>query len=222
MFPADGASERRQNFFLIQPLLNSQATLMVSTSYLIRPSLRCLQCAYRPGSLIPSTARHISATASQRDEASLQNILTPPPAPDPLLVSIPSKEPKPRRPKTQLVGSRRWRAASRAIDSVPFEQLPYQCFQEARKILAADREEKLQQIQVQRRRIKRWLATDPAECGGQDGMKGKLVAMQKHLEHLKILADSNDPTIKMRFEDGKGMISRNFPFESSSCSRYCD
>ena len=36
-------------------------------------------------------------------------------------------------------------------------------------------------------------------------MKGRLVRMQKHLHHLKILADINDPTIRMRFEDGKGV-----------------
>lgn len=33
--------------------------------------------------------------------------------------------------------------------------------------------------------------------------KGRLIAMQKYLEELKILADINDPMIKKRFEDGE-------------------
>lgn len=47
-------------------------------------------------------------------------------------------------------------------------------------------------------------AQDAAELGGEARKKGKLVAMHKYLEHLKILADSNDPVIKKRFEDGLG------------------
>ena len=30
------------------------------------------------------------------------------------------------------------------------------------------------------------------------------MAMERHLEDLKILADVNDPVIKKRFEDGQG------------------
>lgn len=47
-------------------------------------------------------------------------------------------------------------------------------------------------------------AQDAAELGGEARKFGKLVAMHKYLEHLKILADSNDPVIKKRFEDGLG------------------
>jgi large subunit ribosomal protein L35 len=127
---------------------------------------------------------------------------------NPLLVSTPREERQLIRTGVQPIGSRRRRAALQAPDSIPFEQLPYQCFQEARKILAADREEKLRQIEVQRQRIAKWQAKDPAQCGGEAGMKGRLVAMQKHLQHLKILADINDPMIKMRFEDGQGSIAQ--------------
>ena len=90
------------------------------------------------------------------------------------------------------------------MPSVPFEQLPYQCFQEARKILRDDRTEKLAQIAVERKRIEKATALDPSQCGGEAAKKGKLVAMHKHLERLKILADINDPMIKKRFEDGNG------------------
>ena len=89
-------------------------------------------------------------------------------------------------------------------DNVPFEQIPYQCFQEARKVLAEDREEKLAQIALMRKRIATWQAV-PQEEIGVPRKKGRLVAMQKHLEHLKILADVNDSVIKKRFEDGMGM-----------------
>jgi large subunit ribosomal protein L35 len=82
--------------------------------------------------------------------------------------------------------------------------MPYQCFQEARKVLQEDREEKIEKITEMRRRIARWQNIPADEFGGDYVKKGKLVRMQKHLEELKILADINDPVIKKRFEDGMG------------------
>ena len=185
---------------------------MATTSYLIRPPLRCF--LYGPGQSLGMTvaARRLTTTASRRDEASIENISaspSPPPPPppprlDPLLISTPREERQLIRTGVWPIGSRRRRAALQAPNSIPFEQLPYQCFQEARKILAADREEKLRQIKLERQRIAMWKARDPAKWGGENSMKGRLIRMQKHLQHLKILADINDPTIKMRFEDGKG------------------
>ncbi|KAG8530409.1 uncharacterized protein KY384_004911 [Bacidia gigantensis] len=91
--------------------------------------------------------------------------------------------------------------------------MPYQCFQEARKVLAADREEKLVQIAEQRRRIAKWQAA-PAQTQREEGSKkGRLVAMQKHLEDLKILADINDPVIRKRFEDGMGRLPPSFDLD---------
>ena len=185
---------------------------MATTSYLVRPSLNSFHHVHRKGLIISLTAqclRCLSVSASPSDEAPLHTVSTSPNPPttlDPLLVSTPKEERQLTRTGVQLIGSRRRRAALQVPDSIPFEQLPYQCFQEARKILATDREEKLRQIEAQRQRIMRWQARDPAECGGQTKMNGKLIGMQKHLEHLKILADINDPMIKMRFEDGKGNI----------------
>ena len=106
------------------------------------------------------------------------------------------------------IGSRRRRAAMKTSDNVPFEQMPYQCFQEARKILAADREDKLAQIAEMRKRIAYWQGVPAADIGGEYVKKGRLVRMQKYLEQLKILADSNDPVVKKRFEDGFGTSFR--------------
>ena len=106
------------------------------------------------------------------------------------------------------VGSRRRRALQlRDPDHLPFEQMPYQCFQEARKVLAVDREEKLAQIADMRIRIGKVMEKPAEAMGGDYVKKGKLVRMQKYLEELKVMADINDPLIKKRFEDGMGTCS---------------
>lgn len=87
-----------------------------------------------------------------------------------------------------------------------FDQLPFQCFQEARKVLIADRQEKLKQIETMRNRIARLQESDgnALHRGGEAYKQKRLESMRKDLEHLKILADINDPNVKRRFEDGKG------------------
>lgn len=109
------------------------------------------------------------------------------------------------------VGSRRRRAALQTSDNIPFEQLPYQCFQEARKILQEDREEKLKAIETERARILRLSEQDvSAVAGGEKKKPIRLDSMRRHLEKLKILADINDPLIKKRFEDGEGMSAKRY------------
>lgn len=104
-----------------------------------------------------------------------------------------------------LTGPRRRRALLRGETAgVPFEQLPYQCFQEARKILLQDREEKLQQIKTQRDRIARLKEADASIHGGELRKRNRIFSMQRYLEELKIKADINDPMVKKRFEDGQG------------------
>lgn len=104
------------------------------------------------------------------------------------------------------IGSRRRRAALKTSDNLPFEQLPYQCFQEALKFLKADRGEKIQAIQRERLRISNLMALDSSMVtGGERQKQNRLDSMRKHLEYLKIQADINDPLIKKRFEDGEGM-----------------
>jgi large subunit ribosomal protein L35 len=102
------------------------------------------------------------------------------------------------------IGSRRRRAALQTSANIPFEQLPYQCFQEARKILLADRGEKLKEIEVERARIERLREQDAAVSGGEKQKQTRLRSMMDRLERLKILADINDPIVKKRYEDGEG------------------
>jgi large subunit ribosomal protein L35 len=103
------------------------------------------------------------------------------------------------------IGSRRRRAAIKSSDNLPFEQLPYLCFQEALKVLREDREEKLKLIATERLRISNVQSRDVSTFrGGQLEKETKLASMRRYLEWLKIQADINDPLIKKRFEDGEG------------------
>ena len=106
------------------------------------------------------------------------------------------------------IGSRRRRIAMRTTTNIPFEQMPYQAFQEARNILAADREEKLSKIQTELDKITRLESKDAADVKGGQAMKDvKLASLRREVEKLKILADSNDPLVKKTFEDGLGMLT---------------
>ena len=87
---------------------------------------------------------------------------------------------------------------------VPLEQLPFQCFQEARKVLMDDRAEKIKMIEKERAKIARLRAVPDEEAGGTRQKEIRLRSMQTTLEHWKILADVNDPMVKKRFEDGLG------------------
>lgn len=125
--------------------------------------------------------------------------------PDPATVHVPRLERKLMRAGQFPIGSRRRRAALAHSPGIPFDELPYQCFQEARKILIADRAEKLQKIETERYRIARLRETDPNTFpGGEVYKQRRLRSMLAELEHLKILADINDPNVKRRFEDGNG------------------
>ncbi|KAI0840049.1 PEBP-like protein [Hypoxylon sp. FL0890] len=110
---------------------------------------------------------------------------------------------------TPPIGSRRRRAAIRTSENVPFEQLPYQCFQEARKILQEDRQEKIEAIAKELAKIKR-LEETPADQvpGGERKKNLRLASLRKYVEELKILADVNDPIVKRKFEDGLGDMDK--------------
>ncbi len=156
-------------------------------------------------------SRAFSASPNVRTEASIEDISSNPNIPppgrllDPNTVATPRLERRlHRETRQQPIGSRRRRAALQSTANIPFEQLPYQCFQEARSLLLADRVNKLSQIEEERRRIAKIQATSAEHFGGEYVKKGRLVRMQKYLEELKILADINDPVIKKRFEDGEG------------------
>ncbi|KAK7730039.1 mitochondrial 54S ribosomal protein YmL35 [Botryosphaeria dothidea] len=175
-----------------------------------RPFQACIRCARTPA----VQARGFTSTAVSSEEAQVQK---PQPSSkptteaaklDPNTVITRRDEKKLIKSGVFPIGSRRRRAALQQSQNIPFEQLPYQCFQEARKILKADREEKLQQIQQQRERIARVEAQDPTVSGGESQKSVRLTSMRNHLEELKILADINDPIVKKRFEDGKGDMNK--------------
>lgn len=172
---------------------------MSNPVYTIKPALRCLRRSRNYTRCLRSFT-----TIHPLQEAALQ-ATSPTPTLDPALVSKKSQEEQLISQGIQPIGSRRRRAALRTTTNIPFEQLPYQCFQEARKILLSDREEKLELIEEERKRIARLEARNAAECGGEVVKRAKLIAMRKYLEHLKIMADINDPMIKKRFEDGDGI-----------------
>jgi large subunit ribosomal protein L35 len=101
------------------------------------------------------------------------------------------------------IGSRRRRAAILSGSRIPFEQLPYQCFQEARKVLIQHREEKVQDIEAERQKIAR-LKAQSVDPQNEQRHQHRVNSMQRYLDELKIHADINDPMVKRRFEDGKG------------------
>ncbi|KAF2087374.1 phosphatidylethanolamine binding protein [Saccharata proteae CBS 121410] len=106
------------------------------------------------------------------------------------------------------IGSRRRRAALQQSAQIPFEQLPYQCFQEARKVLQEDRQEKIRAIEQQRQQIAKIQAQDAAAFGGVQAKETRLKTRTKLLEKLKVLADINDPIVKRKFEDGTGDMNK--------------
>ncbi len=181
-------------------ILNMSASKTVG-----RRTFQCLVQAakHNEKSVLSATSRGFTSTPIRKDEASLETTTSAPPL-DPALVSTPREERQLMRAGIRPIGSRRRRAALQGSANLPFELLPFQCFQEARKILGADREDKLKQIEVERGRIARLQAQDPAVSGGETAKQGRLISMRKHLDELKILADINDPAIKKRFEDGEG------------------
>lgn len=172
-----------------------------------KPLIQCLRQTYRNGTALPvQPYRSFTSTFPVQNEA--QEEVRKQPFyrdPDPTLVTSPRLERRLIRAGRFPVGSRRRRAALQGSENIPFEKLPYQCFQEARKVLLEDREEKMKQIEMERGRLERLRAADPATVGGEAKKKTRITSMEKSLERLKINVDINDPLVKRRFEDGKGM-----------------
>jgi large subunit ribosomal protein L35 len=195
----------------------------------------CLRCVRQPvnGSLAANGTplRLLSTTPIAREEVQTEATgATPPPPPpaksqgkelpeymkkwgnlDPNRVEDKRTERRLiRRDGIQPIGSRRRRAAIRrsvlrGTEEISFEQLPYQAFQEARKFLLEDRQEKLKQIETQKLRLKNLMAQDPAISGGEAAKQRRISSMQNQLNELIIQADINDPIVKKKFEDGQGM-----------------
>ncbi|EGR49439.1 uncharacterized protein TRIREDRAFT_60008 [Trichoderma reesei QM6a] len=176
-----------------------------------RPLARQLrqQCSIRP--FTSGAAR--AAEVQQQQTTTSSSSSSAPQQPSPLDLDPNSVLPEFEAPLIKAgkmpVGSRRRRVALRTTASIPFEQLPYQAFQEARAILAADRQEKVAKIREQLDKIAALEAKDAAQVKGGEKMKEtKLASLRRSVEELKILADINDPLVKKRFEDGLGDMNK--------------
>lgn len=178
---------------------------MASCQKIAQPLTQRLKCLRIAGQSTRA-ARNFTSSSRKGEELSTQTTSSYKPILDPLTVSSAKGERRLMRDGIVPIGSRRRRAAIRTSDDIPFEQLPYHCFQEARKVLQADREEKLKLIRTERLRISNLAAQDGSTVsGGERQKQRRLDSMKRHLEYLKIQADINDPMIKKRFEDGDGM-----------------
>ena len=172
--------------------------------------------------------RHFSSTATRNDDTTVQKTGSESsnPAVDAALLgqkatgeSTESWDKFAAEALSPSLGSRRRRAALATVTQVPFEQMPYQCFQEARKVLNQDREEKVSKIIEQTEKIKRIEATDASTYrGGEPYKQRRLKSLREEIEKLKILADINDPEVKRRFEDGMG----TYPWILRMVLRRCD
>lgn len=180
-----------------------------------KPLLQCLRTTSTkglPGLPLQST-RAFQSSPVAHEQAQTETSSQPfHRAPDPALVSSPRLERRLMRQGLTPVGSRRRRAALQNAPNLPFEQLPYQCFQEARKVLQADRVEKLEVIKKMKEKIARLEALSPEQAGGKQVQRSRLGGMKVHLENLMIQADINDPMVKKRFEDGNGTLSLSSTF----------
>ncbi|TGO58479.1 hypothetical protein BCON_0054g00090 [Botryotinia convoluta] len=171
----------------------------------VRPMARCLQNT--PSLYLSARSiRPFTSSTTFNAEAAAQEAA--PSGLDPATVVRPENERKLMRQGIMPIGSRRRRAALKTSANIPFEQLPYQCFQEARKVLQADREEKLEMIAKERLRLKNLEAQDASVSGSEKQKQTRIESIKRYLEYLKIQADINDPLIKKRFEDGEGDMNK--------------
>ncbi|KAG7108921.1 hypothetical protein HYQ44_012285 [Verticillium longisporum] len=174
---------------------------MSSCRQAARPLAKCLRhdaLQLRPFTTTPSAPAEVYKVVRDRPEG------TPDPLElDPNTAVAPWAEKDLWKAGTPPVGSRRRRYAIRTSQNLPFEQLPYQAFQEARKILALDRQKKVEAIAAEVEKMRKIRETDVALFrGGEKKREMKLESIRRHIEHLKIQADINDPAVKRRFEDG--------------------
>lgn len=197
------------------------------------PLARCLRQGLATQSASPSVsaaaARSFSSSASRRDVETTTNSSSTPAADaqsaqdlasatntenplkeqwlDPNTTTLLWAERRLLKQGREPIGSRRRRAAVRQSPNIPFEQLPYHCFQEARKVLAEDRAEKLEELKETSVEIAK-LEQRPANVyrAGEQFKQKRLESLRSHLENLKIQADINDPAVKRKFEDGLGKL----------------
>lgn len=124
---------------------------------------------------------------------------------DPLTTTLRWAERKNMKQGIYPIGSRRRRVAIRTSPNLPFEYLPYQCFQEAMNVLRQDRQEKLDMIASMEKRLAKMKMRDASTFkGGEKDRFDKIRRMKQTLDKLIIEADINDPEVKRRSEDSLG------------------
>jgi large subunit ribosomal protein L35 len=175
-----------------------------------RPLARCLQCTKNDRISLPvrsfTTSRPALLETTTTSEPASTEASPPPASLNPELVSKPAQERRlTEETGQQPIASRRRRHMLKQTQNIPFEQLPFQCFQEARKILQEDRKEKIEEIQMQRERIEK-LKQQTVAPQDEGRRNHRLASMRQRLEYSKILADINDPMVKKTFEDKQGML----------------
>ncbi|KAJ2902191.1 phosphatidylethanolamine-binding protein [Zalerion maritima] len=104
------------------------------------------------------------------------------------------------------VGSRRRRVAIRTSPNLPFEHMPYQCFQEALNILRDDRAEKVAKLQRIEKKLEALIARDSAEM--QKNKARRIRETKQYMDELVIEVDINDPLVKRNSEDGLGDMNK--------------
>lgn len=185
----------------------SNGPKMAQCELAARPLFQSLRQTYRRGLPVAQLQSNRSFASTPASENAAQSEAQRPAfykSPDPSLVTSPRLERKLVRSGNAPIGSRRRRAALQNSTNIPFEQLPYQCFQEARKVLMEDREEKIKDIEAEREKIAKLRALETTDAEGEARKQVRLRSLEKQLEKLKIFADINDPSVKRRFEDGNG------------------
>lgn len=202
------------------PVTSLPATMSLDRS--ARPLARCLQCTRH--NRIASRSFSTTLQRAQEETTSQPPSADPSPPPpsaenraaqrrlriNPETVSNPKRERwlvRGDKPGQHPIGSRRRRAALASSARIPFHELPYQCFQEARKVLKEDRAEKVAEIEELRAKIAKWKTTEvPPERQAKKELQ--IQSWKRHIERLKIFADINDPLVKKNFEDGFGKCSK--------------
>ena len=215
-------SPRHQESDLLHLIVTIETVLQGKTPMAFEGSSRslsiCSRCL-RNNTRLQSSVRSFSTTSRLGQEPTIEPgdgaANTHPPPPDARkprtppstranLVHTPASEQRlMREHNISPIGSRRRRAAIASSTGIPFHQLPYQCFQEARKIILQDRKEKVSEIEKQRDKIER-LKVHKVEGNDVAKKEHRVRTMEHRLKELKILADINDPVVKKKFEDGLG------------------
>ena len=124
---------------------------------------------------------------------------------DPMTTTLRWAEKKLMKKGIYPIGSRRRRVAIRTSPNIPFEHLPYQCFQEALKILRKDRHDKMVKLVKMENRLK-WRMGSNTSCfsGGEKEKQRRVKMLREYIDELVLLTDANDPEVKRRSEDGLG------------------